>query len=183
MGHSKTAKAASRERILDAAARDVRRDGPSSLAIAPLMASVGLTHGAFYGHFETRAALKTAAVAKALADGEARFRVDEAEPLDLKTIVGRYLSRAHRDEVELGCGVVALIGDARDDPALRTLVCERVLSYVSDIERTGGNDWNPWTIWSTLIGALLLSRLFDDPQSAEILRTARHDIMSCTEIR
>jgi TetR/AcrR family transcriptional repressor of nem operon len=57
MGHSQTAKAENRERIVAEAARQVRRRGLESLSVGGLMKSVGLTHGGFYGHFESRSAL------------------------------------------------------------------------------------------------------------------------------
>ena len=57
MGHSRTEKAASRERILDAAARQISERGLDSVAVAELMQNAGLTKGAFYGHFESRDAM------------------------------------------------------------------------------------------------------------------------------
>ena len=57
MGHSQAEKAENRERILAEASRQVRRDGLESVGVGTLMKSVGLTHGGFYGHFESRSAL------------------------------------------------------------------------------------------------------------------------------
>ena len=73
MGHSQADKAASRERILAEAAAQIRSAGLDALSVGPLMRSVGLTHGGFYGHFESRAdllaqaRLRTEASARALA--------------------------------------------------------------------------------------------------------------------
>ena len=71
MGHSRMEKADSRERILDAAARRIRQDGLESVSIAELMKAANLTHGGFYGHFRSRAALIAAALERALERGEA----------------------------------------------------------------------------------------------------------------
>src|SRR5206468_12389939 len=53
----------SHERILDAAARAVCRDGYAGVGVAAVMKEAGLTHGGFYAHFESREALLAEAVA------------------------------------------------------------------------------------------------------------------------
>ena len=54
MGTSQADKAASHERIIDAAATQIRRGGVGSLNVASLMSDAGLTHGGFYRHFASR---------------------------------------------------------------------------------------------------------------------------------
>ncbi len=51
VGHSRAEKIDSRERILDAAARQIRQGGLESVSIAELMKAANLTHGGFYGIF------------------------------------------------------------------------------------------------------------------------------------
>ena len=70
MGHSQAEKARNRERILAEASRQVRRGGLESVSVGTLMKSVGLTHGGFYGHFESRSALLAEALERALLEGE-----------------------------------------------------------------------------------------------------------------
>ena len=43
-----------RERILDAAAQLFRERGFGGIGVADLMKAAGLTHGGFYGHFESK---------------------------------------------------------------------------------------------------------------------------------
>jgi TetR/AcrR family transcriptional repressor of nem operon len=176
VGHSKAAKAASRDRILDQAARDVRRHGPEALAIAPLMASAGLTHGAFYSHFADKAELTVAAVEQALDEGEARFH-SEGDGTDLDNLVRRYLSRAHRDNVEGGCGVAAMICEVLEEPRLRALVAARVQSYQEQIERVANSPSDSWATLATMIGALLLARVTDETNSRAILKAAKNAIL------
>ena len=71
MGHSQAEKAQSRERIVTAAARQIREGGLESISIVELMKEAELTHGGFYGHFPSRSALIAAALERALFDGEA----------------------------------------------------------------------------------------------------------------
>jgi AcrR family transcriptional regulator len=55
-------KEAVRERIVTAATSALREHGPSGMSILELMKSVGLTHGGFYAHFESRDQLVAAAI-------------------------------------------------------------------------------------------------------------------------
>src|SRR5262245_27673167 len=73
MGHSQAEKAASRERILEVAARQIREGCLESLSIAELMRAANLTHGGFYGHFPSRSALIAAALERALAESDEVF--------------------------------------------------------------------------------------------------------------
>ena len=50
-----------RERILQSAARAIRKHGYEGVAVADVMKDAGLTHGGFYAHFESRDALLAAA--------------------------------------------------------------------------------------------------------------------------
>ena len=107
MGHSQAEKALSRERILAEASRQVRDGGLESVSVGALMKSVGLTHGGFYGHFESREALLAEALERALLEGEAKAGAGGA-PASFSAIVRSYLSRTHRDSRDSGCAVAAL---------------------------------------------------------------------------
>src|SRR4051812_35369906 len=50
-------KEASHERIVDVAARAIRRSGYAGTGVADIMKEAGLTHGGFYAHFASRDAL------------------------------------------------------------------------------------------------------------------------------
>src|SRR6266496_3897353 len=55
-----------RERILRAAARAIRKHGYEGVGVADVMKEAGLTHGGFYAHFESRDALLAAAADQAM---------------------------------------------------------------------------------------------------------------------
>src|SRR5207248_9343903 len=57
-----------RERILRAAARAIRKHGYEGVGVADVMKEAGLTHGGFYAHFASRDALLAAAVGQAGAE-------------------------------------------------------------------------------------------------------------------
>lgn len=186
MGHSKADKAQSRERILDAAAHQIRQRGFDALGIAELMKAANLTHGGFYGHFPSRSVLIAAALERALEAGEASFAAAGAPrtPRTVKSIVNRYLSRAHREDPGSGCAIAALAADVgrSGEPEVQALMAERVeRSFHGMAEAMGGGpraEEAAIAAWCTMVGALALSRVFPDARRGEaVLRAARQSIL------
>src|SRR5258708_36804865 len=62
-----------RERILRAAARAIRKHGYEGVGVVEVMKEAGLTHGGFYAHFESRDALLAAAVDQAGGESTGNF--------------------------------------------------------------------------------------------------------------
>lgn len=186
MGHSRAEKIESRERILDAAARQIRAGGLESVSIAELMKAANLTHGGFYGHFPSRAALIAAALERALERGNAAFIAAQpaAAPVTVKSIVNRYLSPAHRDHPGEGCAVAALAGDvgrAREE-AVRAPMVESLDRSLADMaEAMGGGpkaEEAALAAWCAMIGALTLSRVYcGTDRSDQILKAARQLVL------
>ncbi len=67
-GNNPSRKEQTRERILRAAARAIRRHGYEGVGVAEVMKDAGLTHGGFYAHFDSRDALLAAAADQAGAE-------------------------------------------------------------------------------------------------------------------
>ena len=175
MGHSQAEKARSRERILAEASRQVRDGGLESVSVGALMKSVGLTHGGFYGHFESREVLLAEALERALLEGEAKAGASDA-PASFSGIVRSYLSRTHRDARDSGCAVAALASDvARADILPREVMTEHVETFVTTVAKTlGGDDERAIMAVSAMVGALTLSRVVADPvRSNAILKAVR----------
>jgi TetR/AcrR family transcriptional repressor of nem operon len=57
MRYEKGHKDATRKHILDVASRRFRKDGIAASGLARIMKDAGLTNGAFYAHFSSKAAL------------------------------------------------------------------------------------------------------------------------------
>src|SRR2546430_16977400 len=87
-----------RERILRAAARAIRKHGYEGVGVADVMKEAGLTHGGFYAHFESRDALLAAAAdqagAESIADLTRAIAGAEAGPEPIP-LVGTPLSDGH----------------------------------------------------------------------------------------
>lgn len=182
MGHSQAEKARNRERILAEASRQVRREGLESVSVGALMKSVGLTHGGFYGHFESRSALLDEALERALREGEANARAQASSAPDLFAgLVRSYLSRVHRDAREQGCAIAALATDvARAEEGPRAVMSAEVESFIgSAAAALGGDEDGAMVAVSAMIGALILSRVVSDPaRSDAILRSMREHLRS-----
>jgi TetR/AcrR family transcriptional repressor of nem operon len=186
VGHSRAEKAESRERILDAAARQIRQGGLESVSIAELMKAANLTHGGFYGHFPSRAALIAAALERALERGQAAFAA--AQPArggaTVKSIVNRYLSPAHRDSMGEGCAIAALAGDVgrAEDEEVRAHMVERLERSFEDMAKAMGGgpqaEGAAVTAWCAMLGAITLARVFNGTdRSDEILKLARQSVL------
>jgi TetR/AcrR family transcriptional repressor of nem operon len=101
-----------RRRIIDAASKRFREDGIADTGVAALMAEAGLTQGAFYTHFDSKADLVAQAMGAAFAGGRrglanraARAREDGNE--GLTAIVDTYLSAISLDDPGRGCAFAA----------------------------------------------------------------------------
>jgi len=180
MGHSQTEKARNRERILAEASQQVRRDGLESVGVGALMKSVGLTHGGFYGHFESRSALLAEALQRALQEGEANAQASAASGR-LSDMVRSYLSRTHRDARDSGCAVAALVSDvARADDDARSIMTRHVESFIAAVAKTlDGDEERAVVAVSAMVGALALSRVVADPaRSNAILKLVRDHLIA-----
>jgi TetR/AcrR family transcriptional repressor of nem operon len=191
MGHSQAEKAQSREKIIAAAARQIRESGIDSLSIGDLMRSVNLTHGGFYGHFASRSALIAAALDRALEDGEKASLSTTATKgrRTLKSVANSYLSTTHRDHVAEGCAVSALSSDvARADEEVRVIMQARLTRFFEETAALLEDDdtarADAVKAWCLMTGALSLARVFKGQAvSDEILRTARAAILELEATR
>ena len=179
MGYSQEDKATSRAKIVAAAAHRIRESGLTGFSIADVMKDANLTHGGFYGHFESRDELVAAALDQALRRSELVY--DSDAQLTLKQIVTQYLSRAHRDTPPDGCAVVALGSEiARSEGETREVMNTHLKKYFQKISALlGDNHALAIPIVCMMNGALTLSRLLDDKAvSDKVLKEARDCILA-----
>ena len=191
MGHSRAEKAESRKRILAAASTRIREDGLDGISVGELMKSVNLTHGGFYGHFESRSALIAAALEQALSEGEAASAAHSGKhgSTTVKSIVNSYLSPAHRDHPSSGCAIPTLAGEVgRAEPEVRAIMAQQLAKSFEIMGDALGGDATGETdqdreqfaisAWSMMVGAMMISRIMkDDPQADSVLAMARKSIL------
>ena len=190
MGHSQADKARSHQRILEAAASQLKQNGLDGVSIADLMKSAKLTHGGFYGHFKSREDLVAQAIDKALRDGEAEaIRVGSINgPRTLKSFLTSYLNRAHRDNRRTGCAIAALAGDVArtDDRRTREIMSKHLVTAFENIDKCAGDgnaDDLGITIMCAVVGAITLSRIMTDAnESDRILAAVRKTLLKFAEL-
>ncbi|HET8995291.1 MAG TPA: TetR family transcriptional regulator [Acetobacteraceae bacterium] len=172
MRKSKEAAAATRQCIIDAAALLFRRHGIDAVGVDAVMQAAGLTHGGFYGHFASKEALVAEVSAAALARSAARWdRISrEAPPAEaLGRIVGPYLSPAHVAAPESGCVLTALGAEVARRPEARAALSASIREMLQALARCRPEQPGPAALagLSTMVGAVVLARLADDPQLAD----------------
>src|SRR6185436_207365 len=111
-----TKKELTHQRIVDAAARAMRRSGFSGVGVADVMKDAGLTHGGFYAHFDSRETMLSEALTRACEDSSADLtrRADKLRAQGasrLRALIEGYLSETHLADVDSGCPVAALLAE------------------------------------------------------------------------
>jgi TetR/AcrR family transcriptional regulator, transcriptional repressor for nem operon len=184
-------KARTRERIVAAAGAEFRRRGALAPSVSELMAAAGLTHGGFYAHFESKAALLAEVLATdhGLVRQLARRPAGRAQDWETQTqrIFADYLAPAHLQAVASGCSFAALAAEAaRADAPAREGFAAAWRRALGELLRRPGERWrhalqrgsaaeraNALLALSTAIGAVQQAcAVGDDALAGEILRAA-----------
>ncbi|MBP1203528.1 AcrR family transcriptional regulator [Duganella sp. 1411] len=175
-------KEASHERIVEVAARAIRRSGYDGTGVADIMKEAGLTHGGFYAHFASREALLAEAADRARAEalGWTAQVVDAAPGAQgLERLTQAYLSDEHLNGAERGCAISALGSEMhRQAPEVRHVATRHIQELIDLVARQipeGGersaHDEAMVRI-SAMVGTLVLARAVDDPALSKSLREA-----------
>src|SRR5512135_3028395 len=175
-------KEATHERIVETAARAIRRSGYGGAGVAEIMKEAGLTHGGFYAHFESREGMLAEAADRAGADGMAVLaQVAAAAPAGqgLQAILRAYLSKEHVEGVGTGCAIAALGSEMpRQAPKVRRAATRRIKEMIDLVARQSP-DWGQpgaheraLATVATMVGALLLARAVDERTLSDALRRA-----------
>ena len=110
--------AAKHEQIVKEASRLFRERGFENVSLGEVMKAAGLTHGAFYAHFDSKEELQAAAVAYGIKVSLERMQRSKRKK-SKESWADRYLSAWHRDNPGDGCTMAALAQEvARSTPEL-----------------------------------------------------------------
>jgi TetR/AcrR family transcriptional repressor of nem operon len=175
----------SHETILDSAARLVRQKGIAGASVADVMRGAGLTVGGFYAHFASKDALVAEVFRRTAASLRERLfaRLEEKPAADrAEVVLKRYLSAAHRDDVERGCSLPAVVGEVGTTaPEHASVLAQQVAALASGLEEhLPSRPEAPPTralalgLVALMVGGLSLSRaLRGTDLSDEVLRACR----------
>lgn len=180
MKKSRSDTAVTRRRILSTASRLFLERGLADTGIASVMAAAGLTQGGFYRHFHSKEELVAEASRMAnedmfeIYDGAVRTLPPRAA---LRTLVDLYLRQAELDDQGMLCPLPNLGSELRHaDRTVRHAAMDghqRIVKLVGTLtaqldlpEHEAVAD----AIVSTMVGAVMLSRLALDPLAVETIR-------------
>lgn len=177
MRYSEDHKAQTHQRIIEEAARLFRRDGVGATGLQPLMKTLGLTHGGFYAHFKSKDELVETALRHSVEQLSAAIQDAAGAEKPLATLIGRYLSSAHRANPGEGCPLPTMSAELGQRGEPNPITDEMVRHRLAAIETglSGDNaDEQSVLVLSAMVGALLLSRSVSDPElSDRLLKTTR----------
>jgi TetR/AcrR family transcriptional repressor of nem operon len=171
-----------RDRIVESARRLFNRSGFESVSIDSIMANAGLTRGAFYSYFDSKADLYTDVLGCFFTDPNWKGRWEGID-INLASadagpqIVRAYLSRQHFDDVENSCPMVALPGEvARSDKRVKIAFETVFKAMVTVLGREVRNSQLPentaMAIAALCIGGMVVARSLDDTRFGDRLREA-----------
>ncbi|WP_343820780.1 TetR/AcrR family transcriptional regulator [Dyella marensis] len=175
-------KEATHERIVETAARAIRRSGYDGTSVADIMKEAGLTHGGFYAHFASREAMLAEAADRAGAEAvAASAHIAASAPPEqaLQRLLSAYLSKEHVKSPELGCPVAALGSEMpRQAQEVRRAATRRIKEMIDVIARQSP-DWgqlgaheHALVTAATMVGALVMARAVDDSALSDALLKA-----------
>ncbi|HLH89062.1 MAG TPA: TetR/AcrR family transcriptional regulator [Xanthobacteraceae bacterium] len=179
--------AANRERIIEAAGELFRRKGFAGIGVADIMKAADLTHGGFYGHFDSKDDLIAQASRRSMQRSAEAWRKIMARSSGnaLTELLTHYVSSRHRDDPAHGCAFAALGSDAaRCGKPVRAAFAEGLAPLIDILtELVAGRTKavrrrKAIAAMSELVGAIILSRAVDDGAlSDEILDAARRELL------
>ena len=186
MSMNLTRKELSHARIVEVAAKAIRRSGYRGVGVADIMKEAGLTHGGFYAHFESRDALLVEAMAQAGQDnidslndvikrrmtkGRSRFQA----------LVETYLHEAHLEQTEKGCVIAALSSEMmRQEDVVRDEARRRVAAMIALVRTAlphGSDESEASVVTATMVGALQLARTLGGKAGRSLLTQTRQALL------
>lgn len=182
--------AQNRERIIAVAGALLREKGFDGIGVAAIMKAADLTHGGFYGHFESKDDLAAQACDAALLKAAERWRGirDNGGDDAFEAMIAHYLSPRQYESPGRGCALVALGAEApRQDKSIRAVFRAGLLRLVEVLMdalpgRKAARRRKALAVMAQLVGAGVMARAVDDVALAEeILAATKQDLLARVE--
>lgn len=148
------------------------------------MKDLGLTHGGFYRHFESKEELYVDAIVRSfqkVADGMIAAAAKAPRGQQLRVIIERYLSMEHLENPGAGCVLPTLAAEiARQHPAVKARINtamksyrDRLLPFIPGKSETEKRR-TFMVLFPAMAGVLMTARAMTDPEARkEALAVAR----------
>jgi TetR/AcrR family transcriptional repressor of nem operon len=180
-----------RTRILDAAAQAFRANGYAATGVDAVMSAAGMTHGGFYAHFRSKAAMLAATM---LHLRQPRYLpvVTAIDGLTGSALVAAaidcYLAKRHRDHPEDGCPIPTLGAEL---PRLAHGPANAAAPHIQGFVRLlaphlpgdeAGRDERAQALVALLVGAIVTARALPERQAGPWLDACRRAARSIAGI-
>lgn len=172
---------ANREHVIDVASRLFREKGFDGASVADVMRAAGLTHGGFYGQFDSKDHLAAAACERAAAGAEKKWRAvaDQSGGEAFDALVAFYLDPERISAPGSGCVFAALGPEAarHGRPVRRVLgkgleALLGILAHAIPGRSASERRSRAIAAMSQMVGAMVLARCVADRAHAEEILTA-----------
>ncbi len=157
MRYSTEHKENTRARLLEVGGSLAKQDGFGATGVDNLMAAVGLTSGAFYSHFRSKAELLEAIVENELTRSVNLF----ANKTDQQVITAleSYLSISHVNNPAEGCAVTSLSAEvARSTIATKQTFERMMLQLKAAVQPHAADEDGAWATIAQVVGAVMIAR-------------------------
>ncbi len=176
MRYEKGRKDSSRTKIMEVASERFRKDGIAASGLATIMSDAGLTNGAFYPHFASKAELVRASVVHAL-EAQSQQLQGALDIGGMEAVILTYLSPEHRDDHAKGCASAALLPEiARQPVETRQAYTEQFKCLVDTLSAALEDTKDPQGVAlgvvATLFGTLELARAVDEKELSDRILSA-----------
>ncbi len=180
-----------RQAVITEASRLFRKHGFDGIGLKDLMASAGLTQGAFYKQFASKEDLAAQASGRAIERARRRWSAAAAASPDdpMAAVVAFYLSMGHRAERMDGCPIVALGSDvARQGVDVKASFEAGIRDYLEMVGAWMGADGEAdadasrakvMAMLATMVGAMVMARAVNDEDlSKQFLEAAAESVLA-----
>jgi TetR/AcrR family transcriptional repressor of nem operon len=161
------------------------------VSVKDLMSAAGLTHGGFYGHFDSKEELAALACAAAFTESVERWRKRTSGAKDRRSaraaLIEGYLTVERRAAVGTGCPIAGLVIDVAREPDGRPVRAafreglEDLIEILAGVQPTREpHDAHDSAVaqMATLVGAMVLARATRGSElSDEFLSAVRHRLL------
>lgn len=174
MRYEKGRKEATRQRIIEVASLEFRKHGIAASGLAGIMENAGLTIGAFYPNFSSKADLITETLAYIM--GVQLERMKDIVEGDGGLVAGilDYLDKDHVNNPQRGCPSAALLPEiAREANQTRVAYQEGMLPFIELLAEhmpkigTKSPTTRAFALFGLLVGTLQIARAIPDRSLAE----------------
>jgi len=169
MRYEKGRKEATHQRIIEVASQEFRKHGIAAAGLAGIMEQAGLTIGAFYPNFDSKAELVSETLTYVLNQQHVKLSEIIESGGGLEAGIRSYLSKEHLANAQQGCPSAALLPEvARQANNARTAYKDGLLPFIAMLAEQlpeGGSkasNGRAIALFGLLVGTLQIARAMPD---------------------